>query len=256
MTEVIENQKDYLKEQAVKMANRSKSFSRLDENTWIGEIKERFNRTLIKFKITISKQFPKVPPRIFVLNAEKFKGWKKTFFNHETNEIKPKLIQKWNESIDLYKITYNLEHLFGTEYYPLTDHQEVFEFENDLKRKITYHDDDINLYINLNEFRLFTHKEPLYLKKCCVCLNKIKIKDEKLTCPVCNAVSHKMHLLEWLRTRSLCPICMTNIQYRDGKLIISNPEENENAIKCTNCERLVEKDSRFCPHCGQKITEE
>lgn len=45
------------------------------------------------------------------------------------------------------------------------------------------------------------------VKKCTVCSSWLYEGEEILLCPSCHAQGHRTHLLEFLKTKGLCPIC-------------------------------------------------
>jgi len=42
---------------------------------------------------------------------------------------------------------------------------------------------------------------------CLICKRSLRAGDEALECPLCRERFHREHLLEWLKTRSVCPNC-------------------------------------------------
>jgi hypothetical protein len=44
-------------------------------------------------------------------------------------------------------------------------------------------------------------------ESCMVCRHPVKEGDSILVCPHCHSQAHKNHLLKWLRTKPICPMC-------------------------------------------------
>ncbi|MHA1409104.1 MAG: hypothetical protein ACTSQY_02075 [Candidatus Odinarchaeia archaeon] len=53
------------------------------------------------------------------------------------------------------------------------------------------------------------------LLKCMVCKTPIKNTQQKIFCPYCGNPAHKSHLLEWLKIKSVCPICGRKLKITD-----------------------------------------
>ncbi len=54
-------------------------------------------------------------------------------------------------------------------------------------------------------------EEDPYIAKCVVCDLLIYENEEFTTCPICNAIAHRTHLLEWLKIKGFCPNCGQHI---------------------------------------------
>ncbi len=46
---------------------------------------------------------------------------------------------------------------------------------------------------------------------CNVCGMRISDSEEIIHCPFCNAITHKTHLLEWIKIKGSCPICHAHL---------------------------------------------
>ncbi|NVM02547.1 MAG: hypothetical protein HWN67_09445 [Candidatus Helarchaeota archaeon] len=58
----------------------------------------------------------------------------------------------------------------------------------------------------------------LSLKGCSVCLSKVESSEEVLKCPYCDTISHKSHLLEWLKLKGVCPVCKYPLKWKNNEL--------------------------------------
>jgi hypothetical protein len=112
---------------------------------------------------------------------------------------------------------------------------------------------------------------------CIVCNNSIIPLDSTLSCPHCRGRAHRIHFLEFLKVKGLCPRCNTDLdpheliddsQIDDTTTRTRGPEHlcmvcngtiqpNEAALQCPNCEgnahrtHFLEylKVKGTCPHC-------
>ncbi len=55
--------------------------------------------------------------------------------------------------------------------------------------------------------------EPRY--RCLLCKRQIDFNEEWLKCPNCEELSHRTHLLEWIRVKGTCPNCRTPLRPKD-----------------------------------------
>jgi hypothetical protein len=51
--------------------------------------------------------------------------------------------------------------------------------------------------------------------RCSVCNNDIVSKDLYVKCPYCGALSHREHLLEWIKVKGYCPNCRDRLKETD-----------------------------------------
>ena len=51
------------------------------------------------------------------------------------------------------------------------------------------------------------HPPAPQISKCMVCNIELSRRDDVVLCPHCHSLAHRNHLIEWLRTKSLCPSC-------------------------------------------------
>ncbi|MBD3185847.1 hypothetical protein GF325_03375 [Candidatus Bathyarchaeota archaeon] len=58
--------------------------------------------------------------------------------------------------------------------------------------------------------------------KCLICGKPIEIFDEADSCPSCGALSHSVHLDEWVRMKKDCPSCGAKLSMReDGTIMLA-----------------------------------
>lgn len=57
--------------------------------------------------------------------------------------------------------------------------------------------------------------EWVWDNRCAVCLIEIKQSDSVVVCPSCGAMGHEDHFLEWLKVKTICPNCKTNIREKN-----------------------------------------
>lgn len=51
--------------------------------------------------------------------------------------------------------------------------------------------------------------------KCSVCHNDLVSEDQYVKCPYCGALSHREHLLKWIRGKGYCPNCRQRLEEKD-----------------------------------------
>jgi hypothetical protein len=51
--------------------------------------------------------------------------------------------------------------------------------------------------------------------RCMVCNLRMNPSDKTLTCPYCENVAHKTHMLEWLHVKNYCPVCHRHLDEGD-----------------------------------------
>lgn len=55
-------------------------------------------------------------------------------------------------------------------------------------------------------------EEMLRGPKCMVCQLALRRKESRLYCPFCGNAAHRVHLLEWVHVKKVCPMCGQHIQ--------------------------------------------
>jgi hypothetical protein len=116
---------------------------------------------------------------------------------------------------------------------------------------------------------------------CIVCNNSIVPLDSALSCPQCRGRAHRIHFLEFLKVKGVCPRCNTDLdpheliddsQIDDTRTPTSGPQHlcmvcngiiqsTESALQCPNCEgnahrtHFLEylKVKGSCPHCENQL---
>jgi len=56
--------------------------------------------------------------------------------------------------------------------------------------------------------------------KCSVCGKDIEIFDEILGCPICQAKSHREHLVDWIKMKNSCPVCKKTLNVSSTGAIV------------------------------------
>lgn len=74
------------------------------------------------------------------------------------------------------------------------------------------------LDVKKETIRVFTVSKS----RCAVCGKNIEIFDEVIGCPLCQAKSHKEHLIDWIRMKHACPICKKSLNVSSTGVIFSD----------------------------------
>ncbi len=92
---------------------------------------------------------------------------------------------------------------------------------------------------------------------CIVCQASIVPLDSTLSCPHCRGRAHRIHFLEFIKVKGVCPSCNADLDPHD---LIDDAQEEPSAISvgpqhlCIVCRGAIgSRDSTLqCPHCGGK----
>ncbi|MFX0066879.1 MAG: RING finger protein [Candidatus Hermodarchaeota archaeon] len=97
-----------------------------------------------------------------------------------------------------------------------------------------------------------SYSKPIFPKvNCIICQLSMKEGEEMSECPYCGVKGHTGHFKEWLRTKSICPNCRTELR----EVQLANvTEEHEKLVvpkrECWVCQNLLEFTQPICPKCN------
>ena len=90
---------------------------------------------------------------------------------------------------------------------------------------------------------------------CIVCHNSIVPLDSTLSCPQCRGRAHRIHFLEYLKVKGVCPRCKTELDshelIEDSHIDDILPSTSGPQHLCMVCDNaILSADSALqCPHC-------
>lgn len=93
-----------------------------------------------------------------------------------------------------------------------------------------------------------------YFPICIIC-RKVVSKEDLIYCSFCNAPSHRLEFLEWLKVKAYCPNCKRELDvWEFQKYIKEQNFQHLDSKICKKCKKNIPNDALFCIYCGIKVS--